>query len=535
MKVHIEFDKDSIRVLDALKKQISVKTRTELIKHALAVFNWVVDEVSDGRAIIALREGEPHGRELCLPVLEKVKRLTQLPPTQINCPRCRLTITDGSKFCLHCGADLSPPPSKNEVEAEKPPSLGRGISSEDKHSFEKFVSYHVTLVGECPLCGKGISKDEKFYQCDKCQRNFFCPDHFQAADHVCYDCLASLTAPVEPEGTSINNRDEIASESPTVFMQETISEPNEQVADIREEKQELTKSPVEAPQQEATPQGIQPASAPDESSFDFSASQVSPISQPRAEVSAKVEDIMELPSAEGIVEVANEIITIEESAMVLIDEGEFVMGTNSGFNDEGPEHLVFLSAYYIDLYPVTNRQYRAFLEHTKAPPPNQFWTNPDFNLDEQPVIGLTWHEAKAYCDWVGKRLPSEAEWEKAARGTDARQYPWGNEWASNNCNSMETGLKKTSLVTAYPGGASHYGVMDMAGNTYEWCEDWYDEKYYSYSPSRNPVGPKFGELKILRGGSWNNLPSNIRATFRLKSPPDRSFQTFGFRCVKSAE
>jgi len=220
--------------------------------------------------------------------------------------------------------------------------------------------------------------------------------------------------------------------------------------------------------------------------------------------------------------------------MVYIPAGKFIMGSVAGYADEQPEHEVYLDAYYIDKYEVTNAQYRRFCRatgHRRTPYP----ASRNLGGDNQPVVGVSWYDAWEYCRWAGKRLPTEAEWEKAARGTDGRTYPWGNTWHSDYCNSGEAGLGKTTPVGSFPQGASPYGVMDMAGNVWEWCFDYYDPNFYSQPEARhNPAGPPQGSFRVLRGGSWYDMPVNVRTTTRRGDNPNVRLSNIGFRCAKSA-
>ena len=193
------------------------------------------------------------------------------------------------------------------------------------------------------------------------------------------------------------------------------------------------------------------------------------------------------------------INAIDGSEMIPIPAGEFVMGSNKGENDDKPAHTVHLDAYEIGKYPVTVAQYRKFCTATGREMPDA----PDWAWEnDHPMVYVTWFDAEAYCRWAGGRLPTEAEWEKAARGTDGRTYPWGDTWDKNKCANRQLGLTSTVRVGSYPAGASPYGCMDMAGNVWEWCADWYDEDYYKTSPSGNPEGPSSGDSRVLRGGCW---------------------------------
>jgi iron(II)-dependent oxidoreductase len=218
------------------------------------------------------------------------------------------------------------------------------------------------------------------------------------------------------------------------------------------------------------------------------------------------------------------IIGKDGAEMILIPAGEFIMGSpeGEGENDERPQHTVFLDAFYIDKYEVTNFQYKQFMDATGHGAPAD-WNNEKYNQPNQPVVGVTWHDAVAYAKWAGKRLPTEAEWEKAARGADGRIYPWGNEWDSSKCNSGVggDGYQYTAPVGSFSDGASPYGVLDMSGNVWEWCADWYDNNYYSRSPQQNPKGPDSGSSRVLRGGSWFDANhSSLRCAVRFRFIPD---------------
>ena len=204
--------------------------------------------------------------------------------------------------------------------------------------------------------------------------------------------------------------------------------------------------------------------------------------------------------------------------MVYVPAGDFLMGSKNGegYDRERPQHTVYLDGYWIYKNEVTVAQYRNFCKTTgrnMPDPPNWGWK------DDHPVVNVTWDEAKAYCEWAGAALPTEAQWEKAARGTDGRIYPWGNDWDKTRLNSYQSGSTATTPVGNYPGGASPYGCLDMAGNGWQWCADWYDATYYANSPARNPTGPATGTTRVLRGGSWFNLPACCRSAYRHDRDP----------------
>jgi len=239
--------------------------------------------------------------------------------------------------------------------------------------------------------------------------------------------------------------------------------------------------------------------------------------------------------------------------MILIPKGNFIMGSartlaSSATGDEPPAHRVYLDDFYIDRFEVTNRQYQEFLghisktgNHSKCHPDEPrgythiplYWDN-DKGKPDNPVCGVSWFDAYAYAHWRGKRLPTEAEWEKAARGTDRRRFPWGDIWDANKL-AWEVPIE---MVGNHPEGKSPYGVMDMAGNAWEWVADWYDASYgvskYRQSPAKNPKGPKLGKGRIVRG--FFDLLYRADAspcTARRSYKPGYKHQLFGFRCAKS--
>lgn len=218
------------------------------------------------------------------------------------------------------------------------------------------------------------------------------------------------------------------------------------------------------------------------------------------------------------------------SILIEIPAGSFTMGSND-YDNEKPVHTVYLDKYYIGKYEVTVGQFKKFCNATgKTMPEQPSWNN----RDDHPVVNVSWNDAKAYCDWAGLRLPTEAEWEKAARGTDGRTYPWGNAWDNTKCNSRENGdrYSNTSPVGSFPSGVSPYGCYDMAGNVWEWCNDWYDKNYYGSSPSSNPTGPSSGDLRVLRGGGWYNGADLCRSADRFRDFPDIRYYYVGFRVAR---
>jgi serine/threonine-protein kinase len=257
--------------------------------------------------------------------------------------------------------------------------------------------------------------------------------------------------------------------------------------------------------------------------------------------------------------------------MVYVPAGEFLMGSagrdTGALANEKPQHTVYLDAFWIDRTEVTVAQFRAFVQASgyRTAAEKQGWAyawvesakewqkvngadwqhpfGPESNAeDNHPVVQVSWSDAAAYCTWVEGSLPTEAQWEKAARGTDGRIYPWGDIFDGarlNYCDSrceggdraFDDGYRYTAPVGSYPAGASPYDALDMAGNVWEWTADRYDDGYYADSPAQNPAGPASGQYRVLRGGSWNHDRSGMRAAYRLDGPPGQNVDNFGFRCV----
>jgi len=232
------------------------------------------------------------------------------------------------------------------------------------------------------------------------------------------------------------------------------------------------------------------------------------------------------------------------AVMLYVPGGTFQMGSTEGESDEQPVHAVTLDDFWIDQYEVSNAQYRQCVTAGACETPS-FWDDADFNGDDQPVVGVSWYDAQAYCEWVGARLPTEAEWEYAARGPEGNTYPWGDTFDGQrlnfcdvNCSDdwrvtdYDDGYAKTAPVGSFETGKSWCRVHDMAGNVWEWVADWYGD--YPSQAQTNPTGPETGDYKVLRGGGWYTQSYLVRSAVRIDITPTLRDVGFGFRCGGSS-
>jgi formylglycine-generating enzyme required for sulfatase activity len=247
---------------------------------------------------------------------------------------------------------------------------------------------------------------------------------------------------------------------------------------------------------------------------------------------------------------------LREDNLVTIPAGAFLMGAQKknkskpnydpeADGDESPVHKVELDAYQLGRYPVTVEEYRRFVAD-EGYSNQRWWKAGGFeersepgHWDEQvqhpnwPVVRVSWFEAAAYCAWAGGRLPTEAEWERAAREVDGRKYPWGPEEPTpERANYDQTKVGRPTPVGLFPRGATPEGIQDLAGNVWEWIADWYAPDYYRSSPRANPQGPNGGTYRVLRGGAWLVGSWNLRSAVRLRGVPMDRLVTFGFRCAR---
>ena len=240
--------------------------------------------------------------------------------------------------------------------------------------------------------------------------------------------------------------------------------------------------------------------------------------------------------------------------MVLVPAGEFIMGSDHWSGSEKPVHTVYLDAFYIDKYEVTNAAFAEFLNEMgnqiEGVAGKAHWVeepDPDLRVhrvdgvwradpgrENHPINEVTWFGARAFCEWRGAHLPTEAQWEKAARGTDGRTYPWGEQEPTCEMANFAGCFYDSVPVDSYPEWVSPYGAFNMAGNVHEWTNDWYNPDYYANSPYENPPGPESGDYKIFRGGSWFNGAYRVRTTYRYPKLPVLTYMANGFRCAREA-
>jgi len=232
----------------------------------------------------------------------------------------------------------------------------------------------------------------------------------------------------------------------------------------------------------------------------------------------------------------------KEKDMVVIPRGEFTMGSKEHADE--PAHQVVLDAYAIDKYEVSNEKYKQFITATGHPAP-AYWDDPRLNKPNHPVVGVNWNDATAFCKSEGKRLPTEAEWERAAKGPKGdAHYPWEGHDINPTKANYGQNYGGTKPIDSFPEGVNGFGLYNMAGNVFEWVQDWYDPKYYKDSPALNPQGPdkgynfaNQGQVRVLRGGSWLAPETSLHASHRFWNQPENNSYGvgLGFRCAKSLE
>jgi formylglycine-generating enzyme len=240
--------------------------------------------------------------------------------------------------------------------------------------------------------------------------------------------------------------------------------------------------------------------------------------------------------------------SVAPKGMALIAGGVYIMGSHKSLIElnpgdlfstdrhtlgpENPAHNVQVDPFYIDTHEVSHGDYMKFVRNNKVKEP-LYIKDPNLNDYKQPVVGISWKEAQLYCKWKGRRLPTEAEWEKASRGKRSIDYPWGNESPDNTKLNFNREIKKTTNIGSYETGKSDYGVYDLAGNVSEWVYDWHSPEFYLFSPKKNPLGPKKGQYKVIRGGNWRSNSEDVKMHYRNATVISIRNKTLGFRCARS--
>ena len=261
----------------------------------------------------------------------------------------------------------------------------------------------------------------------------------------------------------------------------------------------------------------------------------------KATIPAEEQIQTEEPTVEDIESAAGtiQISPVDGMPMVYVPAGLFSMGSYNGYDDEQPVNTLYLDGYWIDQTEVTNAMYAQCVAAGDCTVPLEISSyTRDFyygnsQYDDYPVIYVDWNQAKSYCQWAGRELPTEAQWEKAARGSDRNEYPWGNNRPLISILNCNNNIGDTTVVGNYPEGGSPYGALDMAGNVFEWVADWYNNSYYSQSSAKNPTGPLSGKYRVLRGGSWYYNESYVRSALRYWFNPEHADNNIGFRCALS--
>jgi formylglycine-generating enzyme required for sulfatase activity len=275
-------------------------------------------------------------------------------------------------------------------------------------------------------------------------------------------------------------------------------------------------------------------------------STVTPTLVPLTPTSAPTRTPPPSPSAAPTLGVGARITSpVDGMLQVYVPAGEFLMGSHidadrNAVRDEKPQRTVRVDAFWIDRTEVTNAAYALCVEDNQCPPPRQlhsttrttYYADPQFA--DYPVIYVSWYDARTYCQWVQRRLPTEAEWEKAARGTAGQIYPWPTVPLEGSLLNFDNRIGDTTAVGRYFAGASPYGALDLAGNVWEWVADWYRSDYYATAPDANPLGPEVGSLKTYRGGAWDEPGWSVRAATRASGIPDQVYPDVGFRCAADA-
>lgn len=425
------------------------------------------------------------------------------------------------KYCQECGEELitgSPAPAGEVLRIRSPEARA------DVHVVLPGVSTEKPAVLVwCPQCGRRNVETEVFDCQGPCGRQNLCLRHFDEEYEVCIQCAeqrrqteqkrAALQTALQEELAEWRRRAETAESR----LAEAVQRHTQAQAELDQARLELRRAREERHAAEAKWQqelaALQAQLAALGAELDEWRRRAGQAEAQLAEIERKEREAEEARRQAEEQKKAAPLWQQIGIELVKIPAGPFLYGDK--------KQPVELDEFWIAKTPVTNAQYKAFVDATGHRAPSHWKEGrPPPGKENHPVVNVSWHDAQAFCAWVGLRLPSEYEWEKAARGTDGRVYPWGDEWQPGRCNSDEAGIGDTTPVDRFPKGASPYGVLDMAGNVGEWCEGWYDNDR---------------ESRVLRGGSWRNSQRGVRAAFRVKVNPIDRHGVFGFRCGLSPQ
>jgi serine/threonine-protein kinase len=460
------------------------------------------------------------------------------------CPRCKTEQSEGP-FCQRCGNRLqeaAPAAAVDLSESRGDTGVDRSVRTQVVVSTAPAAGTEALLVGPCPIDGRWVRRDRTF-DCRRCGREHICLQHLDKELQVCSECAAALrgTAAQEREAQLAPLRAEAeqargAASAAAAERDGLAAQWSEAQAEAARWQKAAGEAQAQAALLQAGLAAAQEAAKAASAERDGLAArwreaqaEAARWQKAAGEAQARMDEIAARERARGEAEkrakrepeaargAAQEEAKSEPLwkrlgiEMVRIPAGEFLYGDN--------KKRLELPEYSLARTPVTNAQYKAFVEATGQRVPDH-WEGGKIpkGKEDHPVVLVSWEDAEAFCDWAGCRLPTEQEWEKGARGTDGREYPWG-AWELGRCNSAEAGIEDTTPVGRYRKGASPYGLLDMAGNVWEWCADWYDAER---------------KQKVLRGGSWLNYSYFVRSANRSRNNPGNRNDNIGFRCVSSS-
>lgn len=440
---------------------------------------------------------------------------------------------DGDDYTVRKGHVESMPPDPRRWKPELPQKLTdvlmKALAKDPNKRYQTAESFADALGGpgevlplvECPLCssqhpiGEGVS-------CPSCFKDEICQYHIIVSEGICQPCHQLNQFRPTVQGKAFQSAIS-ARVQPEALNQQTPIQatPSQNVARHH--------TPVQLSLEQPESSIVAPSS---EWVHENTENNLLDTARSAAPISASVEVLLNSTPASHTL--PPRITTRDGAEMILIPNGPFTIGVHGEPNAQPPQEIQ-LSPYYIDRYPVTNACYLRFIRESKYPQPSHWWDPKENNglyflpeLMLHPIVQVSYEEVQAYCRWVGKRLPTEAEWEKSARSNDQRLYPWGKVWQEG---MAQFGESSTSSVLVHEHGQSPYGVCDLLGNVWEWIGDYYSSDSYKYIEGHNPQGVEKGSFRVVRGGSHRDPPSNIRATTRGFRMPHLKGPSVGFRCV----